>query len=126
MKHVKSNILNNKNFEFLKIVNFYESQIKALDNMLKEVNEKNNNSISTLESLFFQNEFLSKQNMITEIKQNIVNHDYIITKELVKNEDARLEQLSSHNKNIENIIYSFEKDINELSKDFVCYISDKL
>ena len=126
MTSIKSKILENKNFKFLKIVNFYDSQIKALDDMLKEVNEKSKNSMSTLECNFFQNEFLSKQKMIADLKKNIVNHNYLITKELNRNEDVRLEQLSNQNKNIEEDIFSFEKDVNELSKDFKLYILNKV
>ena len=94
--------------------------------MLKEVNEKSKNSMSTLECNFFQNEFLSKQKMIADLKKNIVNHNYLITKELNRNEDVRLEQLSNQNKNIEEDIFSFEKDVNELSKDFKLYILNKV
>ena len=126
MMKIKSKILENKNFKFLKIVNFYDSQIKVLDDMLKEVNEKSKNSKSTLECDFFQNEFLSKQKMIVDLKKNIINHNYLITKELNQNEDVVLEQLSNQNKSIENNILTFEKDVNELSKDFKLYILNKI
>ena len=43
-----------------------------------------------------------------------------------QNEDVVLEQLSNQNKSIENNILTFEKDVNELSKDFKLYILNKI
>lgn len=119
-------ILENKNKQLLRMVNFYERQIVVLDEMLSEIAEKSICNNSEVERKAFHQKFLEKQYYINELKHEINVSNYLLMKGIKQNNDQLTERLIDESKHIENDIISFEKEINELSRDFKLFVINEM
>jgi hypothetical protein len=119
-------ILENKNKQLLRMVNFYERQIVVLDEMLSEIAEKYICNNSEEERKAFHQKFLEKQYYINELKHEINVSNYLLMKGIKQNNDQLTERLIDESKHIENDIISFEKEINELSRDFKLFVINEM
>jgi Zn-dependent oligopeptidase len=108
------------------MVNFYEKQIDVLDNMLEEVTQKYNALNKSKESNYFRERFVEKQNLINELKHDLNVNNFLLTRDLAHNQGKMSDVYVNENKHIEEHVVSFEKEVNELSKDFKNYILDKI
>lgn len=122
MTYTDSYFLVNKHEQLLKIVNFYEKQIEVLDEMLDEISERYNAVKSAKERKYFHEKFIEKQNLIHELKHNINVNNYLLTKDITQNHGKLTDTLIIENKHIEKDVVSFEREVNELSKDFKLYL----
>ena len=112
-----------KQFQLMKIVNFYEQQIETLDKMLQEIEHKYVNS-SIEENISFHKAFIDKIELINEIKKTITENQF-------ENNDDEIdvnnyEFVTNTNKSLENKVGKIEREINELSKDFKLYLINSI
>jgi len=126
MTYLNSYYLVDKQNQLMRMVNFYEKQIDVLDNMLEEVTQKYNALNKSKESNYFRERFVEKQNLINELKHDLNVNNFLLTRDLAHNQGKMSDVYVNENKHIEEHVVSFEKEVNELSKDFKNYILDKI
>ncbi len=126
MTYIESFQLANKHRKLLKIVNFYERQIDVLDKMLDEFASKYASCASSAEKREFHKAFEEKQIMVSDLKQHIKNNDYLLSKE-VQQKEGRIETLLLQDEeHIEKDVMKFEREVNELSREFREYLITKI
>jgi hypothetical protein len=114
-----------KYHQLIKIVNFYDKQIEVLKEMLKEIEWRYGGSTTKIDRFFYEKAFEEKHNKINVLKHKLNVNKYLLTEaELNSSEDS--ETLIHQNKEIENLVNDFEKEVNELSKDFKLYVINKI
>jgi hypothetical protein len=116
----------NKHQQLIKIVNFYEKQIEVLDNMLEEITARYKTATSFSEKEHFHKRFVEKQKLINELKNEINSNNYLLTNDIVQNQGRMTDMFVNQNKQIEEEVVLFEKEVNALSKDFKMYLLEKL
>ncbi len=126
MTYLNSYYLVDKQKQLMRMVNFYEKQIDVLDKMLEEFTHKHNTLNEEKESNYFHERFVEKQNLINELKHDLNVNNFLLTRDLAQNQGKMSDVYVTENKHIEENVVSFEKDVNELSKDFKLYILDKI
>ncbi len=126
MTYLNSYYLVDKQKQLMRMVNFYEKQIDVLDKMLEEVTQKYNALNESKESNYFHERFVEKQNLINELKHDLNVNNFLLTRDLAHNQGKMSDVYVNENKHIEEHVVSFEKEVNELSKDFKNYILDKI
>jgi len=114
-----------KYHQLIKIVNFYDKQIEVLKEMLKEIEWRYGGSTTKIDRFFYEKAFEEKHNKINVLKHKLNVNKYLLTEaELNSSEDS--ETLIHQNKEIETLVNDFEKEVNELSKDFKLYVINKI
>ena len=126
MTYTNSYYMVNKHQQLIKIVNFYEKQIEVLDNMLEEITARYKTATSFSEKEHFHKRFVEKQKLINELKNEINSNNYLLTNDIVQNQGRLTDKFVNQNKQIEEEVVLFEKEVNELSKDFKMYLLEKL
>ena len=126
MTYLNSYYLVDKQKQLMRMVNFYEKQIDVLDKMLEEFTHKYNTLNEEKESNYFHERFVEKQNLINELKHDLNVNNFLLTRDLAQNQGKMSDVYVTENKHIEEHVVSFEKEVNELSKDFKLYILDKI
>lgn len=115
-----------KQQQLIKVINFYEKQIEVLDNMLIEITEKNKNQVKKYEKENFHKRFAEKQILISELKTNLYANNILLTADIAQNQGRMADKFLYQNIKIEEDVVQFEKEINELSKDFKNYLIENL
>jgi hypothetical protein len=116
----------NKQQQLIKVISFYEKQIEVLDNMLIEITERYKNSENKNEKEDFHKRFAEKQILINDFKTNLYANNFSLTVDIAQNQGRMADKFLYQNIKIEEEVAQFEKEINELSKDFKNYLIENL
>ena len=126
MTYHNSYYMVNKQQQLIKVINFYEKQIEVLDNMLIEITERYKNSENKNEKEDFHKRFAEKQILINDLKTNLYANNFLLTADIAQNQGRMADKFLYQNIKIEEEVAQFEKEINELSKDFKNYLIENL
>jgi len=126
MTYHNSYYMVNKQQQLIKVINFYEKQIEVLDNMLIEITERYKNSENKNEKEDFHKRFAEKQILITDLKTNLYANNVLLTADIAQNQGRMADKYLYQNIKIEEEVAQFEKEINELNKDFKNYLIENL
>jgi hypothetical protein len=116
----------NKQEQLIKVISFYEKQIEVLDNMLIEITERYKNSENKNEKEDFHKRFAEKQILINDLKTNLYSNNVLLTADIAQNQGRMADKFLYQNIKIEEEVAQFEKEINELNKDFKNYLIENL
>lgn len=122
MTYTDSYFMVNKHQQLLKLVDFYKKQIEILGEMLDEVSKTYEHINHNKERLYFHDRFSEMKMEIMALKNEINLNNNLLTEDLVLNKGKRTDTLVAENKKIEKEVISFEKEMNELNKDFKLFI----
>ena len=107
--------------EWLKALDFYETELEILTGRLTEITAKNTIADAMEPAEHFQNQFIVQKNNIDELKHSINQHAHLVFEDAKKHvgrvEDTRV----GEHKEIEGQVLQFEKVINELRQEFNKY-----
>ncbi len=126
MTYHNSYYMVNKQQQLIKVINFYEKQIEVLDNMLIEITERYKNSENKNEKEDFHKRFAEKQILINDLKTNLYANNVLLTADIAQNQGRMADKFLYQNIKIEEEVAQFEKEINELNKDFKNYLIENL
>ncbi len=126
MTYHNSYYMVNKQQQLIKVINFYEKQIEVLDNMLIEITERYKNSENKNEKEDFHKRFAEKQILINDLKTNLYANNVLLTADIAQNQGRMADKYLYQNIKIEEEVAQFEKEINELNKDFKNYLIENL
>lgn len=126
MTYQNSFYMVSKQQQLIKVINFYEKQIEVLDNMLIEITEKYKNQEKKYEKEDFHKRFAEKQILINDLKTNLYANNVLLTADIAQNQGRMADKFLYQNIKIEEDVAQFEKEINELSKDFKNYLIENL
>lgn len=126
MTYQNSFYMVSKQQQLIKVINFYEKQIEVLDNMLIEITEKYKNLEKKYEKEDFHKRFAEKQILINDLKTNLYANNVLLTADIAQNQGRMADKFLYQNIKIEEDVAQFEKEINELSKDFKNYLIENL
>ena len=126
MTYHNSYYMVNKQQQLIKVINFYEKQIEVLDNMLIEITKRYKNSENKNEKEDFHKRFAEKQILINDLKTNLYANNFLLTADIAQNQGRMADKFLYQNIKIEEEVAQFEKEINELSKDFKNYLIENL
>jgi len=126
MTYHNSYYMVNKQEQLIKVISFYEKQIEVLDNMLIEITERYKNSENKNEKEDFHKRFAEKQILINDLKTNLYSNNVLLTADIAQNQGRMADKFLYQNIKIEEEVAQFEKEINELNKDFKNYLIENL
>ncbi len=126
MTYHNSYYMVNKQQQLIKVINFYEKQIEVLDNMLIEITKRYKNSENKNEKEDFHKRFAEKQILINDLKTNLYANNFLLTADIAQNQGRMADKFLYQNIKIEEEVAQFEKEINELNKDFKNYLIENL
>lgn len=126
MTYYNSYYMVNKQQQLIKVINFYEKQIEVLDNMLIEITEKYNKRDDKNGKVDFHKRFAEKQILINDLKTNLHTNNFLLTADIAQNQGRMADKFLVQNIIIEKEVAQFEKEINELNKDFKNYLLEIL
>lgn len=126
MSYTQSFQLVNRYRRLMKIVNFYEHQIDVLDQMLGEFSHKYVSFGGGGDTDFFHKAFEEKHHLINGLKNHLNNNNYLVSKALHEGDSNVSPVLVEENELLEKDVMKFEREVNELSREFKDYLINKI
>lgn len=112
-----------ENMEWSKKISFYKDEIKVMQNRLSEVASKNSSKEVLAEIEHFQNQLIIQSNNLDEMKHNINIGEDALAANINHNPTAvDRRTVEDHSKEREDI-EGFEKNFNEMRRDFNVFIA---
>ena len=124
MSYTQSFQLVNRYRRLMKTVSFYEHQIDVLHKMLNEFSQR----YMTIggESEFFHRAFDEKQMLINGLKNHLNSNNYLVSKAINDGADSLSPVLVEENELLEKDVMRFEREVNELSREFKDFLLYKV
>jgi len=110
-----------ENTLWLNALNFYKDDLTILKKRLEELVSKNNNSEFLKLAENFQNQFIIQRNNIDEIIHAVNMNENTLTKEVQNNPVAVDRRKTEYHDKEKDMVESFEKNFNELRKEFIMF-----
>ncbi len=123
MSYTSTEKLGTEHTEWLKAIDFYDSEIDILENRLAEIVQKNNKSSILAEVEHFQNQFIVQRNNIDELRHNIREHSHKAATESMRHAGHIPTELVNEHSVVKDSFVSFEKVMQELRKEFNEFLS---
>jgi uncharacterized protein YnzC (UPF0291/DUF896 family) len=123
MSYTNTEKLGIEHTEWLKAIDFYDSEMDILENRLIEIVQKNNKSSVLAEVEHFQNQFIVQRNNIDEMRHNIKEHMHKVETESIRHAGHIPSELVGEHTAVKDSLVSFEKVIQELRKEFNDFLS---
>ncbi len=112
-----------ENTLWLNTLNFYKDDLIVLKKRLEELFSKNNNSEFLKLAEHFQNQFIIQRNNIDKIVNAVKMNENTLTKEVQNNPVAVDQRKTEYHEKEKDMVESFEKNFNELRKEFILFSS---
>jgi len=113
-----------KHLDYLNRLEFYTEEIAILKERLSEVTSKNTDKEVLKQVEHFQNQFIIQRNNIDELKHIIKIHENELQMEVAKNPTAVDHRKVIVDDKTQDFMRYFEKNFNELRKEFNLFLRD--
>ena len=110
-----------ENTVWLTTLIFYRDDLTILKKRLEELVSKNNNKEFLKLVEHFQNQFIIQRNNIDELIHAVKANENLLEKEVEENPIAVDHRYTAYHEKEKEMVESFEKNFNELRKDFVSF-----
>lgn len=110
-----------ENTVWLTTLIFYRDDLTILKKRLEELVSKNNNKEFLKLVEHFQNQFIIQRNNIDELIHAVKANENLLEKEVEENPIAVDRRYTAYHEKEKEMVESFEKNFNELRKDFVSF-----
>jgi hypothetical protein len=110
-----------ENTTWLNTLIFYRDDLTILKKRLEELVSKNNNKEFLKLVEHFQNQFIIQRNNIDELIHAIKSNENLLVKEVEENPVAVDRRKTAYHEKEKEMVESFEKNFNELRKEFISF-----
>ena len=110
-----------ENTLWLNTLNFYKDDLTVLKKRLEELVSKNNNKDFLKLAEHFQNQFIIQRNNIDEITHAVKANENNLIKKIEDNPIAVDHRKTEYHETEKEMVASFEKNFNELRKEFILF-----
>ncbi len=110
-----------ENTTWLNTLHFYKDDLTILKKHLEALVSKNNTSEFLKMVEHFQNQFIIQRNNIDEIFHAVKMNENLLEKEVKQNPVALDRRKTEYHEKEKDLVESFEKNFNQLRKEFISF-----